>query len=57
MRTPPIGFASTKAWARFNEWADAHHFEEHEEDWLPWWECFFEGVALGVRLSEEEDGA
>lgn len=49
MRQTPQGYRLHPAWIAFELWADAHAIsDDHEEDWLPWWECFVAGFDVGL---------
>lgn len=37
-------------WTAFVAWATANDVSlEYEDDWHPWWECFFAGVCHAMN--------
>ncbi len=46
---------SDSTFAAFEEMADQQGYGDYQEDWEPWWDCWFAGYCQGAE--EWKDGA
>ena len=43
-------------WDKFELYADADGISlDHEDDWMPWWECWCAGIDAECRYRKEND--
>lgn len=42
-----------REWDAFEAWANEHHVGDHPMDYLPWMDCFIEGMKHGLDVARQ----